>query len=63
MSTNAKGIGTMRIMSTEGRLIQTHENITLSQLMTIDLSHEPKGIYLVQLVSEEGVLTKKILLH
>jgi hypothetical protein len=63
VSSSRTGTGIIRVMSADGRLIRSIENIDLSTTNVIDLSAEVKGIYIMQLVSGGDVITNKIVLN
>lgn len=51
---------TIQIMDMQGKVVTTYGSTSNSPLVAIDISDAPVGIYLVQVISEQGVKTKKI---
>ncbi|BDS11744.1 T9SS type A sorting domain-containing protein [Aureispira anguillae] len=47
----------MLLYTISGQLIETHSFL---KEMTVNLKHLPKGIYLLRLVNQEGVISKKV---
>lgn len=63
LSIASKGIGTIRISNVKGTLIQQLEGIDLSNELSLDLSAEAKGVYIIQVIASEGVMTKKVVVN
>lgn len=52
--------GTLNVISVEGRLMQTHV-VNDSGIVSIDMSHLPRGIYICRISSEEETESFKII--
>jgi hypothetical protein len=56
------GEGVIRILTVEGQLVKSFENVPFSGLnKRIDMGDLPKGIYIIKIDSEEGSLVRKII--
>jgi len=51
---------TVNILSADGRMVYTASNINLAIGLTIDLSNYSKGMYLVQLLQNGAMVTRKV---
>ena len=64
ISSNSKAtsIDVINIMSLDGRVIYTADNVNLTSGLSIDLSSQPDGMYLVQVVQGGEINTGKIII-
>ncbi len=60
LSNTACPIGTLNILSIEGKLIKTQE-ISGSNIISVDMSRLPRGIYFCQFISEAEIRSFKII--
>jgi Leucine-rich repeat (LRR) protein len=63
ISSTLVGKGTIKVISPDGRLIQSMDGVDLSQTREIDLSQEQKGVYFIQVITSKEVGTRKIVLN
>jgi len=63
LSGNEGQQGTIRIYNSQGMLIRNMDQLYLPDILTIDLSGEPKGIYYMQLTGTDRSRTGKIELY
>jgi len=59
----SKKIKQLTIYDLNGRVLMTLSNQNGKDYMTIDLSDFSKGIYLINIITENGILTEKIIKH
>jgi hypothetical protein len=48
------------VLDITGRNVSSHQQITPSSYQQIDISHLARGIYMVQIQTDKGVVTKKV---
>src|SRR5699024_5860004 len=54
-------VGTVKLLSMDGKLIEEHENVNFRMETTrFDLGQYSKGIYFIRIETDEGVLVRKI---
>ena len=54
--------GTIRLMTSEGQLIELFENIDFGRLnKQIDMGNLPKGVYIIKVDTEKGSFVEKII--
>lgn len=63
LTTPTKSKGSLRITTAEGQVIQIIDHIDWSQEIIIDLNEQPRGLYIIQAILQEGVVTKKVILN
>ena len=56
-------ITSIHIINSEGGTIQQIQNPDISNALEIDLSNESKGLYMIQFMNTEGIISKKIVLN
>ncbi len=63
LENNLNGLTTFRLTSLDGRILKTKEIGTSNGVFEFDISNFPKGIYLIQIQTEETQIVRKVILQ
>jgi hypothetical protein len=53
----------IKIVDVDGRIVYTSSNIDLSEGLDINLSKQAKGIYMVQVIQENSLTTRRLVME
>jgi Pregnancy-associated plasma protein-A/Secretion system C-terminal sorting domain/Calx-beta domain len=60
----SKGLSNLNLLDAEGRLVKSWKNLNLSAAaQTLDISKIASGIYMLQVINTDGILTQKIIVQ